>query len=101
MLVDQFDSTVMKIEIKGSTILYAYRHTPSRIYRICEVNLFDLSKLKLTNRNPAFSSGATVAYLTHVYPHSHFGPDGSNAPPSRESKKSLLKKTPYGAASEG
>lgn len=98
MLVDQFDSTVMTIEIKGTTVFYAYRHSPAKIYKIRDVNLFDLSKLRLTNRNPVFSSGATVAYLTHEYPDSHFGPDGLIAPPSRESKKTLLKKTPYRAA---
>jgi hypothetical protein len=95
MVIDQFDSTVMRIEIKGATILYAYKHTPTKVYRISDVNLFDLAKLKQTNRNPAFSSGATVAYLTHLYAESHFGPDGEKAPPSRESRKSLLKKTPY------
>jgi hypothetical protein len=94
-LVDEFDSTVMRIEIRGATILYAYKGRPDKVYRIDDVNLFDLSKLKQTNRNSDFSSGATVAYLTHIYPGSHYGPDGLIAPPARESKGRLLKKTPY------
>ena len=94
-MVDGFDSTVMVIEIKGSTIRYAFKDTRTKVYEIRAVNLFDLSKLKQTNGNAKFSSGATVSYLTHVYPMSHYGPDGNLTTPASESKAKLLKKTPY------
>jgi hypothetical protein len=94
-MVDEFDSNIMRIEIRGQTVFYAYKDAPSIIYKICDVNLFDLSKLKQTHRNATFSSSATVQYLTHLYAGSHFGPDGTTAPPASQSKKRLLKLTPY------
>lgn len=95
MVNDEFDSNLMRIEIRGATVLYAYKGEPRNVYKIRDVNLFDLSKLKQTNRNDNYSSSATVQYLTHLYPGSHFGPDGEVAPPASQSMKRLLKLTPY------
>jgi hypothetical protein len=94
MLIDQFDSRLMIIEVRGSTIRYAYRGS-DRSYELRNVAALDIAQLRRTHQSVVYSSSATVQLLTHRYRDAHYHADGRRAKPSRESERSLVPLTPY------